>query len=77
MGFGFGGKKNNGRKRLGAGVRAVKPIDRNGRATVRGGVSPIDNPITGISGKKGRVGRAVKPIDKRTKGADDIFSSGF
>lgn len=73
MGFGFGGKKGNSRKRLGAGVRAIKPIDRNGKRTVRGQVTPIDSPITGISGSKGRVGKAVKPIDKRTRGADDIF----
>jgi len=79
MGFGFGGKKGNSRRRLGVGVRAgaVKPIDRNGKRTVRGQVQPIDSPITGISGSKGRVGKPVKPIDKRTKGADDIFSSGF
>ncbi len=77
MGFGFGGKKGNSRRRLGAGTRAVTPIDKNGKRTVRGLVQPIDTPITGISGQKGRVGKPVKAIDKRTKGANDIFSSGF
>ena len=83
MGFGFGGKKGNSRKRLGVGAvrpigRRVKPIDRNGRRLGRNGeVIPIDRPITGISGTKGRVGKRVKPVDKGLRGADSVFSAGF
>lgn len=83
MGFGFGGKKGNSRKRLGVGAvrpigRRVKPIDRNGRRLGRNGeVQPIDRPITGVSGVKGRVGKRVKTIDKGITGADSVFSAGF
>jgi len=83
MGFGFGSKKGNSRRRIGAGAvrpigRRVKPIDRNGTRLGRNGeVQPIDRAISGISGTKGRVGRRVKPIDKGTSGADSVFSAGF
>lgn len=72
----------NGR-RTGVGSGMVKPIDTPifgvSGTTGRVGsmVRPIDRPIGGMSGKTGRVGRPVKSINKRTKGADDIFGSGF
>lgn len=84
MGLGLGRKKGNSRRRLGLRSGAirpidtgVRPIDRNGKRTVKGNVRPIDRPISGTSGIKGMVGKTVKPIDRKTKGADDIFSSGF
>jgi hypothetical protein len=36
-----------------------------------GEVKPIDKAITGTSGVKGRIGKVVKPIDKKTKNIFD------
>ena len=74
MGFGFGGKKGNARKRLGVG--AVRPIGRRVRP-IGDGVKPIDTgdlTMKGTSGVKGRVGRRVKPIDKPVKNIFDPLS---
>lgn len=78
MGFGFGGKKGNSRKRLGVG--AIRPIGRRVRP-IGDGVKPIDRPIkaidttvSGTSGVKGRVGKRVKPIDKRVRNIFDPLS---
>ena len=74
MGFGFGGKKGNSRRRIGTG--AVRPIGRRVRP-IGDGVKAIDRPISGISGVKGKVGRNVKSINRRVKDADDIFDVKF
>jgi len=74
MGFGFGGKKGNARKRLGVG--AVRPIGRRVRP-IGDGVKPIDTgdlTMKGTSGVKGRVGRRVKSIDKPVKNIFDPLS---
>ncbi len=64
MGFGLGRKR-----RIRANGDGVKPIDRP--------IGAIDRPISGVSGVKGKVGRRVKPIDRKLKGADDIFDVKF
>ncbi len=81
MGFGFGGRKGNSRKRIGAG--AVRPIGRRVRP-IGDGVKPIDRPIgaidrpiSGMTGVKGRVGRNVKSINRKVKNSDDIFDVKF
>ena len=78
MGFGFGGKKGNSRKRVGVG--ALRPIGRRVRP-IGDGVKPIDTPIKpigrsvkGTTGVSGRVGRRVKPIDKPVKNIFDPLS---
>lgn len=64
MGFGLGRKRRI--RPIGDGV---KPIDRP--------IGAIDRPISGVSGVKGKVGRNVKPINRRVKNADDIFDVKF
>lgn len=74
MGFGFGGKKGNSRKRLGVG--AVRPIGKRVRP-IGDGVKPIDTgdlTMKGTSGVQGRVGRKVKSIDKPVKNIFDPLS---
>ena len=58
MGFGFGRKKHNGIKGTGFG-NSIKPIDKT---------------IMGTDGTKGMVGKAVKPIDKKTRNVFDPMS---
>ncbi|NIS95947.1 MAG: hypothetical protein GTN97_08615 [Nitrosopumilaceae archaeon] len=71
----MGGFLKNGKKRvMRVGGRGVMPVDsdlmavdKNGRRRVGGrGVKPIDTRMT-------EVGRMVKPINKKTGGANDIF----
>lgn len=71
----MGGFLKNGKKRVssvgGRGVMPVDsdlmPVDRNGRRRVGGrGVMPIDSRMRAV-------GKAVKPINKKTGGANDIF----
>ncbi len=78
MGFGFGGKKGNSRRRLGSG--ALRPIGRRVRP-IGDGVQPIDTPIkavdtavSGTSGVRGRVGKKVRSIDKPVKNIFDPLS---
>lgn len=59
MGFGFGSKKHN---------RGIKGTGFGNAIT------PIDKPITGTSGVKGKVGKVVKPIDKKVKNIFDPMS---
>lgn len=58
MGFGFGRKKHNGVRGTGFGDS----------------ITPIDKKITGTDGTKGKVGKNVKPIDKKVKNIFDPMS---
>ena len=65
-------------KRLGGVVRSV---DRGGVRAVNGGrvsaidtaIRPVGKRVSGTSGKRGMVGRPVRAINRKTRGANDIF----
>ena len=47
----------------------IKPIDT--------AIRPVGRMPKGTGGTQGRVGKPVKPINRRVKGADDIFDVAF